>query len=79
MAIPSFIEGYGEVRPFTTAFAAPRDAVRTGARIRSQRPGQSKVLPSIREAIREREARFEKEMEADRAAVRAICRGEAEA
>ncbi len=51
MAIPSFIEGYGEVRPFTTAFAAPLDAVRTGARIRSQRPGQSKVLPSIREAI----------------------------
>ena len=51
MAIPSFIEGYGEVRRFSGAFAAPRESLRTGARIRSQRPGEGKVLPSIREAI----------------------------
>ncbi|MGY2046706.1 citrate lyase subunit alpha [Methylobacterium sp. JK268] len=52
MSIPSFIEGYGEVRPFSGAFAAPRDSVRAASRIRAQRPGEGKVLPSIREAIR---------------------------
>ena len=52
MAIPSYIEGYGAVRRFSGAFAAPRDGLRAGARIRSQRPGDGKVLPSIRAAIR---------------------------
>ena len=51
MSIPSFIEGYGEVRRFAGAFAAPRDSLRAGARIRAQHPGESKVLPSIRAAI----------------------------
>ncbi len=51
MSIPSFIEGYGPVRPFAGAFAAPREAVRAAARIRSRHPGEGKVLASIREAI----------------------------
>ena len=51
MAIPSYIEGYGAVRPFAGAFAAPRDSLRAGIRIRSQRPGEGKVLGSIREAV----------------------------
>ncbi|WP_018259936.1 citrate lyase subunit alpha [Methylobacterium sp. WSM2598] len=52
MSIPSFIAGYGKVRPFRGAFAAPRDSLRAAARIRAQHPGEGKVLPSIREAIR---------------------------
>lgn len=52
MSIPSFIEGYGAVRRFAGAFSAPRDSVRTSSRIRTQHPGEGKVLPSIREAIR---------------------------
>lgn len=51
MSIPSYIEGYGEVRRFSGAFAAPRETMRTGARLRSVRPGEAKLLASIRDAI----------------------------
>jgi citrate lyase subunit alpha/citrate CoA-transferase len=51
MPIPSFIDGYGPVRPFAGAFVGPRESFRVGARVRSTRPGESKCLASIREAI----------------------------
>src|SRR4051812_41270424 len=51
MSIPSYIDGYGSVRHFRGAFAAPRESLRAGARLRSARPGEGKCLTSIRDAI----------------------------
>src|SRR4051812_40933251 len=51
MSIPSYIDGYGAVRRFSGAFAAPRETLRAGARVRSIRPGEAKCQASIRDAI----------------------------
>lgn len=51
MSIPSYIDGYGAVRHFSGAFAAPRESMRAEARVRSIRPGEDKCRASIRDAI----------------------------
>lgn len=51
MSIPSHIDGYGAVQRFSGAFNASRDSLRVGARVKSTRPGDSKCLASIRDAI----------------------------
>ena len=49
--LPQWIEGYGQVRPFTGAFANLGPATRAAVRLRCARPGVAKVLPSLRAAI----------------------------
>jgi citrate lyase subunit alpha/citrate CoA-transferase len=49
--LPRSIEGYGQVRPFTGAFANLGPATRAAVRLHSARPGVAKVLPSLRAAI----------------------------
>ena len=49
--LPAWIEGYGQVRPFTGAFANLGTATRAPVRLHSARPGVAKLLPSLRAAI----------------------------
>ena len=49
--LPEWIEGFGQVRPFTGAFANLGPAMRAAVRLHSARPGVAKVLPSLRAAI----------------------------
>ena len=49
--LPERIEGYGQVRPFTGAFANLGPATRAAVRLHSARPGVAKVLPSLQAAI----------------------------
>lgn len=48
---PSYIEGYGEVKPYAGAFESLGDRVKTTAKTRSFVPGTKKLLASIDEAI----------------------------
>jgi citrate lyase subunit alpha / citrate CoA-transferase len=49
--VPSHIEGYGTAVPFSGAWANLRPATRTATKVSCVRPGDTKVLPSIRAAI----------------------------
>lgn len=49
--VPAHLEGYGAITPFTGAFDHLGDVMTTGVRVRSIRPGSSKVLPNLRAAI----------------------------
>lgn len=49
--LPEFVEGYGTVRPYTGAFVTPKECTRVSTRARGSRPGEDKVLHSIREAV----------------------------
>jgi citrate lyase subunit alpha / citrate CoA-transferase len=49
--LPERVEGYGPVRPFAGAFANLGVTTRAAVRLHSTRPGQAKVLPSLRAAI----------------------------
>lgn len=51
--IPEYIEGYGRVKPFAGAFANLGEITKKSVRVNSAEPGQSKVLRSIGEAIKE--------------------------
>ena len=48
---PDWIEGFGQVRPFTGAFAHLGPATWAPVRLHSGRPGVAKMLPSLRAAI----------------------------
>ncbi|SDF32006.1 citrate lyase subunit alpha [Sporolituus thermophilus] len=50
--IPETIDGYGPVKPFAGAFKAVPDMCRRAPRVKTVRPGESKVLPSLEEAFR---------------------------
>lgn len=50
-SVPAFIEGYGPVEPFAGAFARLGPATRRAVTRQAVRPGQTKLLPSIRAAI----------------------------
>jgi citrate lyase subunit alpha/citrate CoA-transferase len=49
--LPEWIEGYGQVTPFTGAFANLGTATRAPVRLHSARPGAAKLLPNLRAAI----------------------------
>ena len=49
--LPEQIEHYGKVTPFAGAFALTKDGVKTGARLKSIKRGEEKLVPSIRAAI----------------------------
>jgi citrate lyase subunit alpha/citrate CoA-transferase len=49
--LPSWIENYGKVTPFTGAWDNIGVAVRAGLKMQSARPGLPKVLPNLRAAI----------------------------
>ena len=49
--IPEFIQGYGEIKPFQGAFATMNDIKRKSVKLKAVKPGQNKVLSSIRTAL----------------------------
>lgn len=49
--LPEYIDGYGLVKPFAGAFATMGDTMRAPVHVHGVRPGEAKVLPSIRAAI----------------------------
>jgi len=49
--IPEYIEGYGQVKPFLGAFASYGERQKASVRLRSVKPGESKLLSSIDEAL----------------------------
>jgi citrate lyase subunit alpha/citrate CoA-transferase len=49
--IPEYIEGYGPVKPFLGAFANYGERQKASVRLRSVKPGESKLLGSIDEAL----------------------------
>ncbi len=49
--IPSFIEGYGDVKKYKGAFATMPNAKKAEVTISSSKPGDSKLLKSIKDAI----------------------------
>lgn len=49
--LPLFIEGYGEVKPFNGAFATEPTGCKATTKITSSKPGDIKLLSSLREAI----------------------------
>lgn len=50
--LPDYLEGYGRVLPFAGAFARCGEHARAAAKVRNAAPGESKLLPSLTEAIR---------------------------
>ncbi|MCL2856648.1 MAG: citrate lyase subunit alpha [Oscillospiraceae bacterium] len=50
-SLPEQIEHYGKVTPYAGAFATQKDGVKTGARLKSFKRGEKKLLSGIREAI----------------------------
>lgn len=55
--IPEYIDGYGEVKPFLGAFENMGKVQRTHVKINSVTPGKTKVLDSLKEAIKRCEIR----------------------
>lgn len=49
--LPGYIEGYGKVIPFSGAYSDIDERTGASAKLRPYKPGQSKLLGSIREAI----------------------------
>lgn len=48
---PEYIEGYGQVKPFGGAFANYGDRRRASVKLRSVKPGQSKLVETIEEVL----------------------------
>lgn len=49
--IPSYIEGYGEVKPYAGPFATAPTGERSSVKLSCSKPGDSKLVASIREAL----------------------------
>ena len=49
--IPSYIEGYGEVKPYAGPFATAPSGERSSVKLSCSKPGDSKLVASIREAL----------------------------
>ncbi|MCX7904562.1 MAG: citrate lyase subunit alpha [Caloramator sp.] len=49
--IPEYIEGYGKVKPFMGAYANYGEVTRTSIKLKSVKPGENKILSSIKEAL----------------------------
>lgn len=49
--IPNYIEHYGRVKPFSGVFAHMGERRRVSAKVRPRHPEETKLLPSLREAI----------------------------
>lgn len=49
--IPEYIEGYGKVKPFMGAYANYGEVRKVSAKLKSVKPGENKILSSIKEAL----------------------------
>lgn len=49
--IPEYIEGYGKVKPFMGAYANYGEVTKVSAKLKSVKPGENKILSSIKEAL----------------------------
>ncbi|MGB9976786.1 citrate lyase subunit alpha [Thermovenabulum sp.] len=49
--LPEYIEGYGKVKPFIGAYENIGEVKKTSVKIKSVKPGENKVLPSLRDAL----------------------------
>lgn len=49
--LPEYIEGYGKVKPFAGAFDNLGEVTKSSIKIKSVKPGESKILSSIKDAL----------------------------